>query len=67
MNPDKIEKEYGLQVEVSPSGTTVIKRCVVCDDGIVWVPKVTDIEKATRIVERRFAELHLECSMKEVF
>lgn len=67
MSEDKVEKEYGLQIEKGYSGTTVIKRCPVCDDGTVWTPNVTDTEKATKIVERRFAELHLECSLEEVF
>lgn len=62
------EKEYGLIVEETSLGKkTVIKRCSVCDDNVVWVPNANDIEYAKKIVERRFAELHLECAMKEVF
>lgn len=62
------ELEYGLHVEETGSGRkTVIKRCAVCKDGTVWVPNATDIEHATKIVERRFAELHLECFLEEVF
>ena len=61
------EVEYGLVVEESYSGITVIKRCPICKDSTVWIPKPKDVENAKRIVERRFAELHLECSLEEVF
>lgn len=61
------ELEYGLVIEETPGGKTVIKRCPICKDNTVWVPKPNSIENAIKTVERRFAELHLECAMEEVF
>lgn len=57
------ELRHELKVEETLSGWNVIKRCLVCKDSPVWVHNSRDKDRATRAVEQKYIEYHMECML----